>query len=116
MKKTIFILSICSLVLLSCSKNFLDREPLSQISPDNAFSSESELQLYQHSFYNIFPTADGAFPYGIYNETIDNIIISSLSPQLTGNRVVPVTDANWSSSSSATPGNSVGSWGNLRNV
>lgn len=103
MKQVICILSISLLFLASCKKDFLDRQPLSQISPDNAFNSESELQLYTRSFYSMFPSADGGFPNGIYNENIDNIILTSLSTQLTGNRVVPVTDGNWS-------------WGNLRNI
>ncbi|HEY4110251.1 RagB/SusD family nutrient uptake outer membrane protein [Puia sp.] len=115
MKQFMLILSASCLLLVSCSKDFLDREPLSQISPDNAFSSESELQLYVHSFYGLFPTADGAFPYGIYNEGFDNIIVTGLNNQLTGNRVVPVTDANWSNAASTT-GAGVGSWGNLRNI
>src|ERR1700754_3225818 len=114
MKKSLFILFAFCLLLGSCSK-FLDREPLSQISPDNAFSSESEMQLYIHSLYGLFPTADGGYPYGIYNETYDNIILTGLSNQLTGNRVVPVTDANWGSSSTTTA-TGTGSWGNLRNI
>jgi hypothetical protein len=115
MKKSFLIIFFFPLLFLSCSKDFLDREPVSQISPDNAFSSESELQLYVHSFYGMFPIADGGFPYGIYNESFDNIVLTSLSNQLTGNRVVPVTDANWANSSS-TGGGATGSWGNLRNV
>lgn len=109
--RSIFILFFAALLILgaSCKKSFLDREPLSQISPDNAFSSESEMQLYIHSLYNILPTSDGAFPNGIYNETIDNIVVSSLPAQLTGNRVVPQTDDNWSSKANL-------SWSNLRNV
>ena len=114
MKKSLFILFAFCLLLGSCSK-FLDREPLSQISPDNAFSSESEMQLYIHSMYGLFPIADGIFPYGIYNESFDNIVLTSLSNQLTGNRVVPVTDGNWGNSPSTT-GGAVGSWGNLRNI
>jgi hypothetical protein len=102
MKKVFIIFSSLLILLASCSK-FLDRQPLTQISPDNAFSSESELKLYIQSFYGIFPVADGNFPYGIYNETFDNIIIASLSSQLTGDRTVPVTDGNWS-------------WSNLRNI
>jgi len=102
MQKKLFIIFLSVATMASCSK-FLDREPLTQISPDNAFSSESELKLYMQSFYGMFPTADAAFPNGIYNELFDNIITTALSSQLTGDRVVPVTDGNWS-------------WGNLRNI
>jgi len=102
MKKVLIIFFLVPLALASCTK-FLDREPLTQISPDNAFSSESELKLYVQSFYGMFPTADAGYPNGIYNETFDNIILNSLNDQLAGTRVVPVTDGNWA-------------WGNLRNI
>ena len=102
MKQLLLIFFLLPLALASCTK-FLDRQPLTQISPDNAFSSEGELKLYIQSFYGMFPTADAGYPNGIYNETFDNIILNSLNDQLAGTRVVPVTDGNWS-------------WGNLRNI
>ena len=87
------------LLLSSCSKDFLDREPLSQLSPGSSFNSASQLQLYTNSFYNdIIPDAAS-----LYNEQVDNIVVTSLSNQLTGARTVPVSGGGWS-------------WGALRNI
>src|SRR5690348_564820 len=87
------------LLLNSCSKDFLDREPLSQLSPGSSFNSASQLQLYTNSFYNdIIPDA-----VSLYNEQVDNIVVTSLSNELTGARTVPVSGGGWS-------------WGALRNI
>lgn len=87
------------IALTACQKNFLDREPLSQLSPNSSFNSQSQLALYTNSFYNdILP--DGV---SLYNEGVDNIIKSDLSDQLTGNRTVPVSGGGWG-------------WGALRNI
>lgn len=95
----LLIFSIFLGLLSSCKKDFLDREPLSQLSPNNSFNSASELQLYTNSFYNdIIPGG-----VSLYNETADNIITTTLSDQLTGNRTVPVSGGGWS-------------WGALRNI
>lgn len=100
------ILFFAGMILLSGCSKFLDRQPLSQISPDNGFNSESELQLYVHSFYdNMLPNPDGeekAFT-SLYGETSNNIVLTGLSPQLTGNRSVPVSGGGWD-------------WTSLRNV
>lgn len=100
------ILFFAGMVLLSGCSKFLDRQPLSQISPDNGFNSESELQLYVHSFYdNMLPNPDGEEKgfISLYGETSNNIVLTGLSPQLTGNRSVPVSGGGWD-------------WTSLRNV
>lgn len=94
------------LIILSGCSNFLDREPLSQISPVNGFNSESELRLYVRSFYDkMLPNADNednGFT-SLYTETANNIVVNSLSPQIAGNRTVPVAGGGWD-------------WTDLRNV
>ncbi|GAA3918096.1 RagB/SusD family nutrient uptake outer membrane protein [Chitinophaga oryziterrae] len=103
MKRMLFFAGV---VLLSGCSKFLDRQPLSQISPDNGFNSESELQLYVHSFYdNMLPNPDGEEKgfTSLYGETSNNIVLTGLSPQLTGNRSVPVSGGGWD-------------WTSLRNV
>ena len=104
MKNIFFVLII--LISITGCKKVLDRQPLSQISPDNAFNSEKELQLFVNSFYNtMLPNADNennAFT-SLYNENVDNIVKDSYSNQLIGNRIVPVSGGGWS-------------WGNLRNI
>lgn len=99
MKKILLILSVVIAVMSSCKKNFLDREPLSQLSPNSSFNSESQLRLYTNSFY------DAVLPSGVslYDEGVDNIVKSDLSETLTGDRTVPVSGGGWS-------------WGDLRNI
>lgn len=98
-------LPVVMLVLAGCKKDFLDRQPLSQISPTTAFRSETELNLYVRSFYDrMLPNADNDDRgFSLYNEGIDNVIKTSLPVELTGNRTVPVSGGGWS-------------WGELRNV
>lgn len=102
MKKRFLILALFIGLLSifgSCKKDFLDREPLSQLSPGSSFSSASELELYTNSFYNsVLPSATS-----LYSETEDNIVTTSLSSLLTGNRTVPTSGGGWS-------------WGDLRNI
>lgn len=105
-KKFFIALPLAVLILASCKKDFLDRQPLSQISPDNGFNTEAELKLYVRSFYeNMLPNADNedrGFS-SLYNEDIDNIVKTSMGDKLTGSRVVPVSGGGWS-------------WTNLRNI
>jgi hypothetical protein len=105
-KKFFIALPLAVLILAGCKKDFLDRQPLSQISPDNGFNTEAELKLYVRSFYdNMLPNADN-YDRGfssLYNEDIDNIVKTSMGDQLTGSRVVPVSGGGWN-------------WTNLRNI
>ncbi|WP_316840648.1 RagB/SusD family nutrient uptake outer membrane protein [Pedobacter gandavensis] len=87
---SIYILAIC-LILGSCKKGFLDRQPLSSVSPDAFFRTESDLNLYANSFYSAFPSAEG-----IYNESADNVVKSDLGELITGKRTVPLTGGGWS--------------------
>src|SRR5687767_14432269 len=91
MKRIQIILSaVIMLVLASCQDEFLDREPLAQISPNAFFKSEQDLRLYLNSLYTVIPSAEG-----IYNEDVDNIVKTSLSNEITGRRVVPVNGGGW---------------------
>jgi starch-binding outer membrane protein, SusD/RagB family len=104
-KFLLFIISVIFIVS-GCKKDFLDRQPLSQISPDAGFNTETELKLYVRSFYDrMLPNSDNNNKgvESLYNEDYDNIIKNSLSDQLTGNRVVPVSGGGWD-------------WSNLRNI
>jgi starch-binding outer membrane protein, SusD/RagB family len=92
MKRIQIILSaVIMLVLTSCQDEFLDREPLAQISPNTFFNSEQDLRLYLNSLYTVIPSAEG-----IYNEDVDNVVKTSLSNEITGRRVVPVSGGGWS--------------------
>ncbi|HVI46663.1 MAG TPA: RagB/SusD family nutrient uptake outer membrane protein [Chitinophaga sp.] len=91
MKKiNILLISLMALTLGACKK-FMDRDPLSKISPDNYFTTEKDLKLYINSMYSMVPDAEG-----VYNEDLDNVVKSSTSEFLTGRRQVPVTGGGWS--------------------
>ncbi len=99
MKKIMSIIVIGTGILMAggCSK-FLDREPLSEISPNSFFRSEKDLKLYTNSFYSVIPSAEG-----IYNEDIDNIVKTTLPDVVTGKRIVPTSGGGWD-------------WGELRKI
>lgn len=100
MKKIIYIQIALILAILnaSCSKDFLDRSPQSEISPEASFKTEKDLALFVKSFYDVFPSAEG-----VYNESVDNVVKTTLDDQLTGKRQVPVSGGGWT-------------WDALRNV
>lgn len=97
-KKYFFLYVLAAAALLSSCSKFLDREPLSDISPNNFFRSEKDLTLYTNSFYSVIPSAEG-----IYNEDIDNIVKSTLPDHVTGKRIVPTSGGGWD-------------WGELRKI
>lgn len=90
MKFSILYLTFFCLLICSCKKDFLDRQPLASISPDAFFRTESDLKLYTNSFYSAFPSAEG-----IYNEAVDNIVKTDLGELITGKRTVPVSGGGW---------------------
>ncbi|WP_346320246.1 RagB/SusD family nutrient uptake outer membrane protein [Chitinophaga sp. YIM B06452] len=98
MKKQISILALAAAGLFSSCSKFMDRQPLSQIAPDQYFNNENELKFYLNSLYSIFPNAEG-----VYNEDIDNVVKQSLGDNITGRRTVPLTGGNWT-------------WGELRKI
>lgn len=86
-----FTLSLVIVLLLnSCEKSFLDRQPESDISPDAFFRTTKDLELYTNSFYNVLPSAEG-----VYNEDVDNVVKQNLSERLAGRRIVPVSGGGW---------------------
>ncbi|WP_343703652.1 RagB/SusD family nutrient uptake outer membrane protein [Chitinophaga sp.] len=90
MKKYLSILILAGGSMFAGCSKFMDRQPLSDIAPDQFFKNEKELSTYLNSLYSAFPSAEG-----IYNEDIDNIVKTSLGDNLTGRRTVPVTGGNW---------------------
>ncbi|MGX1641172.1 RagB/SusD family nutrient uptake outer membrane protein [Sphingobacterium sp. NPDC055431] len=99
MKNSLILYVLLAVLVTGCSKDYLDRQPEANISPDVSFKSVKDLELFSNSFY------DGALPSaeGIYNEAIDNIVKTTLQDELTGKRIVPVSGGGWS-------------WTQLRNI
>ncbi|MDH5825972.1 RagB/SusD family nutrient uptake outer membrane protein [Sphingobacterium sp. SG20118] len=99
MKKTYLLYVLLGCGAVSCNKEYLDRQPESSISPEASFKTEKDLALFTKSFYDAaLPTAEG-----VYNESVDNIVKTTLDDQITGKRLVPITGGGWT-------------WGNLRNI
>ncbi|MDR0194475.1 MAG: RagB/SusD family nutrient uptake outer membrane protein [Myroides sp.] len=98
-KYSILFLAVLATTLTSCSEDFLDRTPLSEVTDENFFQKESDLILFSNSFYRMFPSTS------IYNgdSSSDNIIQNTLSEEMRGARTVPTTGGGWS-------------WTDLRNI
>ena len=83
----------------SCSDDFLDKQPLSEITAETFFNTASDLQLYTNGFYRMWPSTS------IYNgeSSTDNIIQTELSEEMRGARLIPTTGGGWN-------------WGYLRDI
>lgn len=87
----------CAIVLLgltSCN-DFLDREPLSSVSPDKFFMSESDLATYSINLYS-FPTPEGwTMKSGEDNNTDNQAAVSANNRFSPGNYRVGKNGGNW---------------------
>lgn len=86
MKKYIFMILVAFAGFTSC----LDKEPLSQMSPETFFSNANELEAFSNTFYTMFPAAS------LYSEQVDNIIGLELTEEVRGVRLVPASGGGWS--------------------
>ncbi|MBO6169593.1 MAG: RagB/SusD family nutrient uptake outer membrane protein [Bacteroidales bacterium] len=98
MKKYIVLLAVALLGLTSC-EDWLDKYPLSKMSPETYFKSATELQLFTNSLYN------NLLPKAPYDEQSDQYIKANPSNLIRGgtNRQVPNSGGGWS-------------WGDLRKL
>lgn len=97
MKRYIIITIALIIGLTSC--DMLDTKPLSQISPETYFKTETDLQLFSNTFYN------NLLDKSPYNEQSDLYIVQNLSSIMIGGnkRTVPNSGGGWS-------------WGDLRKM
>ncbi|MBE7641520.1 RagB/SusD family nutrient uptake outer membrane protein [Salegentibacter sp. BLCTC] len=89
--KHILLIVVIGFSLFSCSRDFLDKEPISEVTTENFFATASDLQLYTNGFYRMFPSTS------IYNgdSKTDNIIEIELSAEMRGARFVPTSGGGW---------------------
>lgn len=82
---------ICMLLLVGCNDSFLDEQPLSDVTVDNFFLKESDLELYTNGFYRMFPST------AIYDgdAVADNIVETTLSEEMRSARTIPTTGGGW---------------------
>ncbi|MGX5819684.1 RagB/SusD family nutrient uptake outer membrane protein [Chitinophaga lutea] len=88
----------------SCKEDFLQKDPLDQVSEDVYFRTTSDLMLYVNQFYS---PANRLLDFGStgglnYNRTVfgldlgtDDFINATVSPLLNGTRVVPPSGGGW---------------------
>ncbi|MCX2682036.1 RagB/SusD family nutrient uptake outer membrane protein [Galbibacter sp. EGI 63066] len=97
--KHFILILLCSLTVLSCSDEYLNKEPLSDVTEENFFLKASDLELYTNGFYRMFPATS------IYNgdARVDNIVTTSLSEEMRSARLIPTSGGGWD-------------WGYLRDI
>ena len=84
MKYTLWATVGLSLLFASC-ESILDINPKDRLTTKDYFTNEEQLQLYSNQFYsNNFP-GDG----DIYRDDADMLIVSPLSDEVSGQRVIP---------------------------
>lgn len=97
--KKIFIYTLVVLTLGACKK-ILDQAPLDKLTPDQAFSTEKNLELYCNSFLqNMLPSNDKLFK----GDQLSDICVPAGVPQYLTPQFTVQQASGWS-------------WGNLRNV
>ncbi len=104
----LMILALVLVGMASCTKDFLDRAPETNISEAEFWKSSNDMKLYCNNFYNNFlPSYRGFGTIGIYgldaDQGSDNMITMGVNSMLNGERTIPSTSDTWA-------------WGGIRNV
>jgi starch-binding outer membrane protein, SusD/RagB family len=99
MKRYLSILIGCGfLFCLSCSKDYLERFPLDELSPQEYFKTANDLKLYANRFYTLLPSHD-VYGYGggtfWAEQNSDNLTPAVPDMRLSGIRTLPSTGAGW---------------------
>ena len=97
MKKYIKVLvTLVFLLQYSCSEDFLNREPLDELSPDAFFKTSTDLKLYANRFYPLIPAHGGYGGGTFWNEkNSDNLVPGAFDLRLSGNRTIPSDKGGW---------------------
>jgi hypothetical protein len=105
MKQYIIIIAAC--FTLGACKKALDLHPLDKLTPDQAFASDQNLQLYANSFYNGgLPAANGLFTRDQMSDITAQAIVNTY-----------ITGTSFTSQTGGTnPVGSLWAWGDLRNL
>jgi starch-binding outer membrane protein, SusD/RagB family len=92
-KDNIIYIVIVLLLITACNDEFLERYPLSSLSPEVYFGSETELKAYTNGFYNALPAALDIF----YNSPsyADEWAGTTVPDEYRGVRIVPTTGGGW---------------------
>ena len=101
--------------MLSCKK-YLHKDPIDKLTPEQAFSSEANLQLYINGFYGMLPNGNRIYQSELTSDItarkeVPPYLLSGFSPQ----SALAFHATPWTGSSS-TANPTVISWGDLRNL
>lgn len=99
----ITLLSLSSLFFINCSDDYLDKNPISDVSEESFFLTASDLELYTNGFYLMLPNSTARNEIFTYDSQCGDIVHNTLSDLMIGARIVPATGGGWN-------------WGNLRNI
>jgi len=91
-KYHLYIIVIAIMAFASCKKDsFLNRYPLSDVSPQNFFKNETDLQLYCNQYYSTLPAQ-----YLVdLDDDSDDKANASMNQFLAGTYTVPTTGGGW---------------------
>jgi len=91
-KYHLYIIVLAIMAFVSCKKDsFLNRYPLSDVSPKNFFKDETDLQLYCNQYYSTLPTQ-----YFVdLDDDSDDKANASMNQFLAGTYTVPTTGGGW---------------------
>lgn len=92
-------LMLAVLITFSSCEKFLDKNPLDKLTPEQTFSTESNLQLYVNSFYQMLP--DGSAIYK--GDVMSDITVPNAVPSFIAGRLSSLEATGWN-------------WGDLRNI
>lgn len=91
-KHIIFMVFFAMIALASCKKDsFLNRYPLSDISPQNFFKNETDLQIYCNQYYAALPVQN----FVNADDNSDDKANASINTFLAGTSTVPTTGGDW---------------------
>ena len=106
MKKILnIIFLIAGISLLYSCNDYLERQPLDQISEDQFWKTDGELQLYMNEFYDGLPSwsTDGTGYSSIPDNNTDVALYTTKSNRLDGAVSLPASGGGWD-------------WGKVRNI
>lgn len=90
-KFTYIVLGLTCSVLVACNSNFLNREPLDQLSTSGSLASTNELRLYINQFYQSLPnhpSTTGGNGIAFEDAKTDNMIFTNVDNRLNGQLTV----------------------------
>ncbi|KAB5491439.1 RagB/SusD family nutrient uptake outer membrane protein [Flagellimonas hadalis] len=99
----IALISLSSLLLVNCSDDYLDKNPISDVSEESFFLTASDLELYTNGFYLLLPNSSNRNEIFTTDSQCGEIVLNTVSDLMNSSRIVPTTGGGWS-------------WTNLRNI